>query len=304
MKLLFGTLILGAAAAAAMGQDVTVTTPVAPMPAVPPVPAVAPRVLALPAIAGDISIVGMMRNAPFTADESGETVRILPDGNRVVENWTGKVARNSLGRMRRDITSGKVGEGATRPFIVGTTAGGLTPSVVALGAGEGNRVSVAKIEAETAVAAAGGHAVIVTSGGEAPVATTVTRADTLERQVVVEKLNAARAGELAARAAVEADGVRVVRPQALDDTKYQVRKESLGTREFGGVQAEGTRVITTIAAGAIGNDRDIEVTVETWFAKDLGVVVYSKRTDPRIGETTYQMTNIVRAEPDASLFQR
>ena len=68
------------------------------------------------------------------------------------------------------------------------------------------------------------------------------------------------------------------------------------------MQAEGVRVITTFAAGAVGNENEIEVTSETWFSKELGVVVYLKRSDPRIGETTYQMTNITRVEPDPSLF--
>jgi hypothetical protein len=31
--------------------------------------------------------------------------------------------------------------------------------------------------------------------------------------------------------------------------------------------------------------------------------VYSRRTDPRFGETIYRLTNITRAEPDAALFQ-
>ena len=31
-------------------------------------------------------------------------------------------------------------------------------------------------------------------------------------------------------------------------------------------------------------------------------MVYSKRSDPRTGEQTFQLTNIVRTEPDASLF--
>jgi len=32
-------------------------------------------------------------------------------------------------------------------------------------------------------------------------------------------------------------------------------------------------------------------------------VVMSKRSDPRVGETTFRLTNISRAEPAATLFQ-
>jgi len=33
----------------------------------------------------------------------------------------------------------------------------------------------------------------------------------------------------------------------------------------------------------------------------LKTIVYSKRSDPRMGEQTFQLTNIVRGEPEASL---
>ena len=35
---------------------------------------------------------------------------------------------------------------------------------------------------------------------------------------------------------------------------------------------------------------------------DLKTIVSSKRNDPRMGEQTFRLTNIVRAEPDPSLF--
>ena len=47
----------------------------------------------------------------------------------------------------------------------------------------------------------------------------------------------------------------------------------------------------------------IEIISEVWFSPDLQVVVMSKHSDPRFGETTYQLTGIQRAEPDRSLFE-
>ena len=41
---------------------------------------------------------------------------------------------------------------------------------------------------------------------------------------------------------------------------------------------------------------------EQWFSPDLQVLVMTKHSDPRQGETTYRLSNIVRAEPDRSLF--
>ncbi len=78
----------------------------------------------------------------------------------------------------------------------------------------------------------------------------------------------------------------------------------LGTQTINGVAAQGTRTTHTIAAGAIGNQKPIVVVAERWYSADLQTNVMTKRTDPRTGETTVtQLTNIQRAEPDASLFQ-
>jgi hypothetical protein len=79
--------------------------------------------------------------------------------------------------------------------------------------------------------------------------------------------------------------------------------ESLPSQMFEGVWAEGTRVTHTIPAGTIGNEKDLKVVSETWYSKDLHMVVMSKHTDPRMGESMFRMTNIQRTEPDATLFQ-
>lgn len=45
------------------------------------------------------------------------------------------------------------------------------------------------------------------------------------------------------------------------------------------------------------------MSAEQWYAKDLQVVVEATYHDPRMGETRYRLTDIQRAEPDASLFK-
>jgi hypothetical protein len=69
------------------------------------------------------------------------------------------------------------------------------------------------------------------------------------------------------------------------------------------VQAEGWRSVTTIPAGAIGNDRAIEIIDERWFSPDLQMTVMTRHADPRSGETTYKLTNIQRVEQVRSLFE-
>jgi hypothetical protein len=79
--------------------------------------------------------------------------------------------------------------------------------------------------------------------------------------------------------------------------------ESLGTQSINGVTAKGTRTTIDIPAGQIGNDRAIQVVNERWYSDDLQMVVKSSNSDPRFGTTTYELTNINRAEPDPTLFQ-
>lgn len=81
------------------------------------------------------------------------------------------------------------------------------------------------------------------------------------------------------------------------------KTESLGKRTIDGIETVGTRKTWTIPAGAIGNDRALVTTEETWYSPKLKLVLLSIRNDPRFGETTYSLENVSRAEPDPSLFQ-
>jgi hypothetical protein len=81
-----------------------------------------------------------------------------------------------------------------------------------------------------------------------------------------------------------------------------LKKEDLGTKTIAGVSAQGTRVTHTIPAGQIGNEKAITIVSEHWYSNDLQIMVMSKRSDPRFGDTTYTLTNIQRQEPAASLF--
>jgi hypothetical protein len=81
------------------------------------------------------------------------------------------------------------------------------------------------------------------------------------------------------------------------------KTEALGTQMVNGESATGTRITHTIPAGAEGNAREIDSVRETWMSADLKVPVMVKTSDPRRGTTVTQLSNIVRSEPDATLFQ-
>lgn len=94
-----------------------------------------------------------------------------------------------------------------------------------------------------------------------------------------------------------------VASQKSDASQNQVTTTSLGTQTINGISAQGTKYTRTIPAGEIGNVNPIVIVTESWYSPDLQTVIMTKRTDPRMGETIFQMTNIQRAEPAANLFQ-
>jgi TonB family protein len=85
--------------------------------------------------------------------------------------------------------------------------------------------------------------------------------------------------------------------------KVESRVEQLGMQTMEGIAAEVTRYVDTIPAGAIGNEREINIVRERWYSPELQMVILMKHVDPRYGESTQRLTNIDRSEPDASLFQ-
>jgi hypothetical protein len=87
------------------------------------------------------------------------------------------------------------------------------------------------------------------------------------------------------------------------DKSYEKTATNLGTKNFDGVVAEGKGKSYTIPAGKIGNQKPIVVSSESWYAPDLQITVYSKHSDPRVGDTIYRVANLKRGEPSADLFR-
>ena len=79
--------------------------------------------------------------------------------------------------------------------------------------------------------------------------------------------------------------------------------ENLGSQSVNGVTAQGIRTTMTIPKGQIGNNRDIKVLTERWTSNDLQMLVKSINSDPRFGDTTYQLTKVIQSAPDPALFQ-
>lgn len=83
----------------------------------------------------------------------------------------------------------------------------------------------------------------------------------------------------------------------------EMRTESLGSRVISGVTADGTKTTMRVPARVFGNVSAFDVVTERWFSPELGIVVASSRTDPVMGDSTFELTSLSRAEPAAHLFE-
>jgi hypothetical protein len=79
--------------------------------------------------------------------------------------------------------------------------------------------------------------------------------------------------------------------------------EDLGEQVLEGLVVRGTRHVETIPAGVMGNERPIEIVTERWYSPDIDAVVLHRFADPRVGETTYRLVNVVTGEPSPDLFE-
>jgi hypothetical protein len=91
-------------------------------------------------------------------------------------------------------------------------------------------------------------------------------------------------------------------PARTPPANQNVQTTNLGTQTINGVSATGTQVTRTIPAGTIGNTQPIQIVRVTWVSTALQSPVQIAITDPRSGNETMNLTNIVQSAPSASLF--
>jgi hypothetical protein len=89
---------------------------------------------------------------------------------------------------------------------------------------------------------------------------------------------------------------------ASESLRPNVVRTTLAPQSVNGVVASGTQHTETIPAGAIGNSKPIQTSRTMWVSNDLKVPVQIRSSDPRFGTTQMDLTNIVQAEPNATLF--
>ncbi len=213
--------------------------------------------------------------APYSAQAETERLQTLTDGNRIQQTTTSSIARDSQGRTRMERTvSGMKGPSGEPPAL--TT---IEDPV----AGFNYTLDPANKIAFKSHAGRGG-AIAIANG-----------------QVLLDPVLARPAPD----GAMNSKQVEPFQVGTKTGGKpdADTTKSDLGFETMEGVLVQGTRITRTIPAGAIGNEQPIIITSETWFSPDLKVLVMSKSDDPRMGETTYKLTRIQRAEPSATLFE-
>jgi len=250
-----------------------------------------------------VNVGHTVQNAPYSAEAVTEVTQALTDGNRIERRMSASVARDSRGRTRREqpaIALGSYVAEAAHPIVTITDpANGVHltlnyESKIAFRSRPVQlKLSEADRDARGPVAFSAGPAMrspeadqmVAESGSAAIIAARPPRG--LPGEIAVSNRTIARQMQA---------GLPAV---ALDGT---VHREQLDPRMIEGLRAEGTRSTMTIPAGALGNTLPIEVVSEQWYSPDLQVVLLTRRSDPRFGETLYRLTNIDRAEPAPELF--
>ncbi len=211
-----------------------------------------------------------VKGAPYSAQAVNETVQVLADGNRIAQTNTSAIYRDSQGRERREESGA---DGAVRSITISDPVEGFNY----------------RLRPESKVAVKNFQAKIVSDEKKAAVKEDIATIVKAEVQTVM--MTSVGSGPIGM---ITFDG---------NSSNADSRVENLGTQTIEGVSAEGTRRTTTIPAGQIGNEQPIVTVNERWYSPELQVLVMSTRTDPRMGNSTYKLTNINRSEPAPTLFQ-
>ena len=238
------------------------------------------------------------KGAPYSATAESETVQMMLDGNRIHNKTTQIVYRDTEGRTRREMM-GKTPDTPVQVFIndpVNNLTYTLNPQQRTATKAQ-RMVAVRVAESRKAVEQTANVRVAESSGQVLVSGQPLKVAEVNEKAALEQKLR-------------QAQEVAAVRGQVTGGFGGGVMvkqkpgsQESLGQQMIEGVMCEGKRTTVTIPAGSIGNDLPINIVSEEWYSPELQVLVLTKHSDPRFGETTYRLTNINRSEPARSLFE-
>jgi hypothetical protein len=267
-----------------------------------------------------------LKGAPYSAETVVEGTQQLADGNRIVRKTTGRVYRDGEGRTRReeDRARGNVTISIADPVggysysldaqnkIAWRTPMGTAGAI--MGKLEDAQATAVRRVYEERTNAEGQPAVGFISTPLTDEEKQKVEAQRIERKVGADDAQSAAVargggggrgggGAQAGAAPVARGGGRGGAVGAF--ARGTVAPATVGPLEhktIEGVAVEGRKTTTVIPAGQVGNEQPITITSEQWRSPDLNVLVMTRHSDPRTGESIYRLQNIIRAEPDRSLF--
>ena len=210
-----------------------------------------------------------VRSLPYSAERVTETVKVLADGNRIVQRNTEKLYRDSDGRTRVE------SEWNGKPLVqiqdpVGGMSYRLYPDTKT-----GYRMAIA--------------------------------APTLPSMPLSEPIFLSCCIWAPTGPAAPAPGAAKVAEQLapalnVDAAGTVAQSRSLGTKQIEGLTASGTHTTVTVPAGAAGNVKPMISTTEMWMARDLWIPLEMRMSNPFMGDSVMHVRNLSRLEPPTALF--
>ena len=214
-----------------------------------------------------------VKGLPYSAEAVTETSQTLPDGNRISRKTTSAVYRDSQGRTRNEMAMPAVGPWASGKGekIVNIFDPVTKISIMLHPDKTANKHEMPSMEGMnwTETTNSTGHArtMIFSKRVEGP--KEAGQKTLVTEDVVIERVLGAEGPQAGGRFHAIPDIPLGAMARTSAAGKQTFRKESLGKKMIEGVEAEGTKTISTIPAGEIGNERDIEIVDETWFSKEI-----------------------------------
>jgi hypothetical protein len=206
---------------------------------------------------------------PFSAVAQTESTTLFSDGNRIVRTNTVHYYRDGQGRTRVERAAN----------MAGPAASGVDNTIITISdpvAGE--HVSlIPQMKTATVFKLPGGN---TGTGGH------IVAASVMDTTAPFALLGFGMG--------IGANGL---------STESSAETTTLGQKVVNGVSATGTKVVRVIPVGVLGNEKPITSTLEEWKSTELGLPVQIIEKSSLGGTVTYNLQQVVRAEPDPTLFQ-
>jgi hypothetical protein len=212
-----------------------------------------------------------IKNAAFSAVVITQYDRVVGNGNHIHRETRGKVYRDDQGRVRTETQSpGNNGDQFLRVTI-------LDPV----------QHTVIHLDPRTKVA-------------------TVTHMD--QTVAASDSVATTRHGITLSGTPTNDSGqptgapVRIQTDRSAANAGAGVKMQALGNKSIEGVETVGTKTTRTIEAGAMGNEEPIVSVTNSWYSRELQIVVLNETDDGQSGHNSMKLVDIVRAEPNSQLF--